>query len=261
MGSNISTQITKSVKEEITNMSTDYLSETLKKVESPIYAEQIQRNNFKGAIIRGCNISNVQNMDIDSKVYDLMSKEQENDFQKQLDARLPTLIDTIVKQKNSELNIGQTNINTVSQNLSHYSFTDLSSKISSKVHSNLNASIEARQNQENIFEGVEIGPFTDKNGNVVDITCDIENAQNMIIRTAVESAMNSSEINKTIDKAKKDLTTGITSETEMANVGINPLYFILIIPIIIAVVILILYGIARLLPTSWLARKMFKIKK
>lgn len=241
MGSNVSVQESSVFRQVVTDLSLRSVFENIQSDTDTTTISQIQKGfNFKNAKINCGSLIFDQNAIVTKKVYRKMTDEQEQNFKQDLQQQLTDTFKNVSEQTLSGLNLFQSNVSKINNELSTINVADLSTKIASKVKKDVNTTINLSQLQGDMnFEGAEINPDPVTN------KCDLKFTQNVNLEQVTENAVNS--VLNTENIATNALSA--TSESDIKggqkSTGIDPFAWIGIALAIIIVVVLVSMGISK----------------
>ena len=223
MGPSVSVQknITDIAKKEVTDMSVNILEDSMEVLDDTVTVDQKMTTNFADANIQCKSLKIRQGANIDKRVFSKMLDKNEKEFQRKLENIFPTIIDNIIRDEKSGINLSAFDFNSsnVKNVLNEELYNDLSTKIAKETRKKVNNTIDVNQDFDLNFAGATITPSLDKDGNPIG-DCEVDISQNVDLKSVLTNTMESSDIVRTIDKVVNDLSTEVTTVQEKTTQGI-----------------------------------------
>jgi len=228
MGANVSTNVSDTLQSTITNVTTQFLNSYSQTTESTSSITQ----NFILNVIGDARCDNLGVNQFASSTMGSIAQLQNNmtaDFQNQLENQLSTAIDEMTKQKNSGLNLGQTNVSSNVNKVKNFITNNISSVVKNSISSVLSNYSATSQNIT-----VNIG------GSLFAQNCTFtqESTVKMIAQNASSNMMSLLESNSVTNKALTDLQM----TADQSNVGLSLLDFLGPILIILVIMGVMFFG-------------------
>jgi hypothetical protein len=199
----------------ITDMSMKIMKKYTVTAKSNTNSTQINKVNIKTAGNMNCDISSNQTIKIVETTTQSLSNNDTVDITRTMNDTLNNKLKNESKQAASGL-LPPGNVNETYNTIDNYSFTDLSTVMSTELQANVNKSINAWQ-QNGVFLDVG-GDYTCKDG--------IRNIQNIDIASIINNTLTSAAVQKQVDDYTKKVTNDIVNKNDQVSKGFDPAAFL-----------------------------------
>lgn len=219
MGANLQKTTNNIVNEVITDQSSTFINETSVRRDQDINASQeMDFRLFVGGDMIGCSSNFRQDLVIKADIVDELDSTKTTQLANSVNIALKNDVATQVEQMISGLPIATANKSEIINDVSTYSFTDMSTTVANALSSNINNAVKASQKQK-----IEI----DIRGNLDCRTGgEIYVGQTLDISAIIESTLKEENVQKVVNDFSMKIDNAIASSTTQKIAGLDPFAFI-----------------------------------
>lgn len=212
MGSNTSSNITRSTKTFMLDASNDISNENISTTKNIVDSSQQQTLEINNSTLNECGISLLQTATIILETVNEMTVETATDIANDISNSFDAQVTNAIDQSNSGIALGKNNSSTIVTETSSTSISDLSTRIANTVKNQVDQQASVSQDQQ-----VVINDST--------INCDgdtIEFIQNSNVEARLANTLESEQVTDIFNQLEDSLKVTVDNQVTQSNSGILP---------------------------------------